>query len=63
MGKASGVKKINLNKPKQKQTQKILESLFKSRDITMDMNKMDKKQKDTKKEEPETKGLMERGEK
>lgn len=62
MGKASGVKKINLNKPKQKQTQKVLESLFKSRDITMDMNKMSKKNEDIEKKESKAKGLMERGE-
>jgi len=62
MGKASGVKKINLNKPKQKQTKKILESLFKSRDITMDMQKLSKEAESKEKEEFKTKGLMERGE-
>lgn len=62
MGKAAGIKKINLNKPKQKQTQKILESLFKSRDITRDINKMSNDKSKEKVEESKAKGLMQRGE-
>jgi len=63
MGKAAKVEKININRPKEKETKKILESIFKSRDVNEDINslKMKQKQKKTEENKKNNKGLMSKG--
>lgn len=65
MGKAAKVEKIKLNRPKEKETKKVLEAIFKSRDINQDIESLkskDKKEK-LKEEENNNKGLMSKGDK
>ena len=63
MGKAAKVEKIKLSRPKEKQTKKILESIFKSRDVNADIATLKTKEKQKKTEENKNnkKGLMSKG--
>ena len=63
MGKAAKVEKIKLSRPKEKQTKKILESIFKSRDVNEDIMALEMKDKQKKTEENKNnnKGLMSKG--
>ena len=65
MGKAAKVEKIKLSRPKEKQTKKILESIFKSRDVNEDIMALEMKDKQKKTEENKNnnKGLMSKGDK
>lgn len=60
IGKASGVKKIKLTRPKSKQTQQILKDLYKSRNFAKDIEDMEKKNSKQKEKEmkEEPKGIM-----
>ena len=63
IGKAAKVEKINMNRPKEKETKKVLESIFKSRNVNEDINSLKMKQKEKKTEENKknNKGLMSKG--
>jgi len=63
MGKAAKIEKIKLSRPKEKQTKKILESIFKSRDVNEDIMalEMKDKQKKTEDNKNNNKGLMSKG--
>ena len=62
MGKAAKVEKIKLSRPKEKQTKKILESIFKSRDVNEDIAALKLKEKNKKEEvKNNKKGLMSKG--
>jgi len=65
MGKAAKVEKIKVTRPKEKQTKKVLESIFKSRDVNQDIASLKTKDKQKKTEENKNnnKGLMSKGDK
>ena len=63
IGKAAGIKEIKLTRPKQKEIQKVLKDLYKSRDFSRDIadrerTKSKQKEKDEEEMEDNSKGLM-----
>lgn len=69
IGKASGIEKIKVTRPKPKETQKVLKDIFNSKNFAEDIRRMESKDKKDKEKnmEEETKemdkGLMSRGKK
>jgi hypothetical protein len=63
MGKAADIKEIKLTKAKVNETEKVMEELFKSRNVKEDMESLKKEDSLPKEEiEKETQGLMSKGE-
>lgn len=64
IGKAAGVKKINLSMPKRNKTEKMLDDIFKSKNFKRDIDRMKamESKKKTEEVEKESKGLMARPE-
>jgi len=59
IGKAAGIEKIKLSKPKAKETKQLLKNLYKTRNFARDINDMEKNKKKQEEElEEEPKGLM-----
>ena len=64
IGKAAGIKEIKLTRPKQKEIQKVLKDLYKSRDFSRDIadrertKSKQKEEKDKEEMEDNSKGLM-----
>jgi hypothetical protein len=59
IGKAAGIEKIKLSKPKAKETKQLLKNLYKTRNFARDINDMEKnKKKQEEESEEEPKGLM-----
>jgi len=69
IGKASGIDKIKLTRPKPKETQKVLKDIFNSKNFAEDIRRMESKNSKEKEESMEEemeemdKGLMSRGKK
>jgi len=63
MGKAAKVEKIKLSRPKEKETKKVLEAIFKSRNANEDIEALKNKDKKEKVNEEKNinKGLMSKG--
>ena len=64
IGKAAGIKEIKLTRPKQKEIQKVLKDLYKSRDFSRDIadrertKSKQKEEEDEEEREDNSKGLM-----
>lgn len=59
IGKAAGVEKIKLSKPKAKETKQLLKNLYKTRNFAQDIKDMERNKKvEEEKPEKESKGLM-----
>ena len=59
IGKASGVEKIKLSKPKAKETKQILKNLYKTRNFAKDIQDKEKSKKQEEEvSEKESNGLM-----
>ena len=59
VGKAAGIEKIKLSKPKAKETKQLLKDLYQTRNFSQDIKNMErKKEKEPEEQKEESKGLM-----